>query len=781
MQREDKSMKERFSRQAKTGKSAELLEKLEKEYSEKRELSDRSGEAPEAEKKLAELRARNAEKRLELFFREHDSAGSWKSERFNRDMARDLRDRRIERNEQGKIERATEDEKSHVLMVNMGELDRLNAIGGHELGDQGLRKTLEFVESVIRENLGSLDSSSYEIYRYSGNDFTVTLNGVDEDTAREIGTRISRESVDLSSIRPNLEAVPLTASRVSRANAVSLVNRLESKPEEAGLTEEGLLIDATREKLQTMNDAAKLERRTSRIVEMIRLAEDDPEAAKRAREFYETFLKKSLGSVFRVDPSAESAGYDAFRDLLAEKRALDVPPPEEWTHFLAERALDGAFESLKARRAVGRKIELDLARMVASESLNRLESFGRTIDTDIEPATLKGFEPPKETQGKRTINALREKAAKAEAASKEGSLAEEDAEGALLDYQLELAKRNEHTGLNGRGVYFETMKEGFESGRSVATIAIDMAFLKYFDKEGGPQTGNTAILKAAEILDRIASEKSKEGIEVVAYRTGGDEFAITVVGGDEKIVGEIVASVRETARNSGRVPPSEGASASYGPEDLQFNYGIRRAESASSFRNELAAAGIKTPEIFNAETAADYMARLADKEIEIQKGVNRIMLLITRKLAEEQTGEMKNFDQLAAYSTKAVFGKSGMDKIAEVVDRLKDRKDAQDEMGKVKGEALEFVLREIDKKNAEQIRLGAELGLRVEDAVKFRYLENRVADLEEEIVVLRMRLDKEKTERESLRAALKAAEDERDSVIRLRERIQGAQIMRAAE
>ncbi len=783
MQDEEKSVKERFPRQAKSGKSAALLENYEKDFLEKKAVLAESQEASEDEKKLAELRAQNAEKRMELFFREHDSTGSWKGERFHRDMAKGLRDRRLERNGSGEIEITEDDKKSHVLMVNMGELDRLNNIGGHEMGDQGLRLTLEFVENVIREEIGSLPrfkndyqrlSSTYDIYRYSGNDFTITLNGVDADTAENIRGRVTKESVDLSSLRPDLEPVPLTASRVERADAIALVNRLGEKPEDAGLTEEGLLIDAVREKLQTLNDVAKLERRTLQMIEKIRDAGKDPDAETRVKEFYETFLKKSIGSVFRVDPSTESAEYVAFRNMLADKHAFDVPPPEEWTHFLAERALDGAFEQLKARRAVGRKIEINLARKVADEVLSRKEGFGRDVASEQSPPSLGGFVEPNDTGGKNKLNEKKEHARKQAEKDAGDPMVAEESEAALLDYQLELAKRNEQTGLYGRGVYFETMEAGLESGKPVTTVAIDMAFLKYFDKEGGPEAGNTAILKAAEILDGIATEFNslKDGVEVVAYRTGGDEFALTIVGGDDKTVGEIVKSVRNATESAGRVPPSPGANATYSPESLQFNFGIRSAKSIESFREELSNAGFELPAKMNARMAADYLQRLADKEIDIHKGVNRLVLLVERSLEEDQTGESANFIQLANYSQKAVFGASGMKKVEEMVARLKKPDiDVKAEMGNIKGELLDFVLGEIEKKNTNQARLGAELDRRVEDAVKYRYLENRIEELKDEVADLRMKLDKERSSRSSVESALRAAQDELRAVINLRERI----------
>ena len=113
-----------------------------------------------------------------------------------------------------------------------------------------------------------------------------------------------------------------------------------------------------------------------------------------------------------------------------------------------------------------------------------------------------------------------------------------------------------------------------------------------------------------------------------------------------------------------------------------------------------------------------------------------------------------------------------MKKVKEMVDRLKKPGiDVKAEMGNINGELLDFVLGEIDKKNLKQERLGAELDLRIEDAVKFRYLENRIEELKEEVVQLNMKLVKEKSSRLSIESALRAAQDELKAVINLRERI----------
>src|SRR5574337_1374330 len=74
----------------------------------------------------------------------------------------------------------------------------------------------------------------------------------------------------------------------------------------------------------------------------------------------------------------------------------------------------------------------------------------------------------------------------------------QQAEIAKLNLEIESAWRDSLTGLEQRGRLFENLEAGLDGGESVSMVFIDMAFLKYFDKEGGAETGNLAIQKTAE-------------------------------------------------------------------------------------------------------------------------------------------------------------------------------------------------------------------------------------------------------------------------------------------
>lgn len=761
-------------RRMQRGKSALLLGSLHRAKEEADARLEQARETQDAGTEERQIEAEIADKRVEVFLREHDATGVWKGERLRRDLARDVRDRSWERNEEGLLVVAPEDERSHLLLIHMGELDRLNASGDHALGDQGLRLTAEHAESVIREVLGRDPSrkderrlaESYDIYRHAGNDFAVDLRDVDASAAEEIRRRLSQDAVDISAVREGEEPIPIAASRVSRADGIELLNALDERPEDVGLSYPRVLIQAMIEKTQTLNDIAKVEMRTGRMLNKIRAAEGTETGERAARDLYDKFLRKSLGDVFSTEPHG-SADYEAFRRLVTDHRALEVPASTEWTHLVTERAMGDAFQNLKARRAVGRSVDLKLAQVVARDVTKHEEEFGFVSEGDDVPPSSPDFASPKDTRGLQKIKEYEQRVASAP----------EGAAGELVrvEAELEKAKRDERTGLYGRGMYFEAMEQGLGEGRSVATVALDMAFLKYFDKEGGPETGNLAIKKAAEVLDTVVETFAAKGITIEAYRVGGDEFALTIIGADDRAISDVVAALQEGQRTAGRVPATAGASARYRSEGLQFNYGVRRALDADTFRNELEAMGVplKPPSHPDAQNElAEYLVRLADKEVEIQKGVNRMMLLL-RRLSEQD--EHSNVDLLKAYSQKAIFGKTGEEKLGQFLAELKSSSEPTATLGKLRGEATAFVIEQIDQKNAAVAHFESSLDRRLEDAVRIRFFEQRIAELEEEVDSLRARLQTEAGNAVMLRHAANAAEEEKRAIVMLRERMRTPQ------
>lgn len=732
------------------------------------------------EKETARIHYEIAEKKLEIFLREHDHTDAWKTDRMWKDITNDLRARSWERDEDGLLEITEADKKSFLLLVNMAELDRLNKIGGHQLGDDGLGLAKKKIEEAVREVLSdqpkykdeSRLAEAYDIYRYSDNDFAVNLRGVEETLAEEINQRLNRGLVEISELKPGVEPVELTSNCVSRAEGLDLLNDLEVEPEAVGRSSQKTLLEAMLEKVQTLNDVGKVLMRTRRITRKLLEAKGGPE--NEAKELYDRFLKKSLGDVFKIDPQTDLLDFDGFKALIVEKGGLADNPSVEWKRFVTERALESAFASLKSRRAVGHKIELDLARMVARDFLQKNEQFGRELVGEGAPVFIGGFSTPEATRGSVFLSELEKKLKEAQLQAPAGVLEKARIDLQAVSLNLEQAKRDLRTGLFDRAVFFETMEEALQKGEPLTTIALDLAFLKYFDKEGGPTTGNLAIAKAVELLDKTAAQFSRDGVKVEAYRIGGDEFALSIVGGDDKTVEMIMKNVRERVDASGRVPAAAGAKESYKPETITFNFGIRSIANAESFKAELQQAGISLEKGGGEKEMnelAGYLLRLADKELEIQKSVDRLQMFVRRIIEEKQGRGISNTEALKAYSDKAIFGAAGKLKLEEWANRLDKTENVELELGKIKGESLEFVLKELDAQNIQEGRFESHFERNLEEAVRLRYFENRINELENEIFDLQARLIKEMAARADLENALAAAEEERRTIVDLRERI----------
>lgn len=765
------------------GKAAFLREALEKNYvqaQEDFEAARQTGDPEVAE--IGQMKLEAAEKRRELFSRERDQTGCWKRDRLGRDMARDMRDRSWERDEEDQLSITEEDKRTHLLLINMGELDRLNSSGDHALGDAGLSLTAEEVEHVVRDVLGRDPvfrderrlAEAYDLYRHSGNDFAVNLRAVEEDAAQEIQMRLAGQRVDISRAKSGEEPVPLSVSRVTRADGLALLNGLDKTPAEAGVQDQTAVINAMLEMAQTLNDVSKVEIRSRRVVEKILTARSS-EDEKAAEDFYEKFMKKSLGAAFRTEGGADILGFQAFKRLAEQKRAFPFPSAAEWSHFVTEKSLESAFQQLKARRSQGRELDLAIARKVAKDVMGRREDFGTASSSQPAETKTADWIPPEETNGKKEIYQQTALAAESQNRAREGEKAALRAELDQIALETEKAKRDERTGLFNRGMYFETLESVLKSGRPISTVMIDMAFLKYFDNEGGPQAGNVAIEKAAEILDRAAQALTDEKLKVQAYRVGGDEFALTLVGGDDATAREAMRLIEQSARKAGRLPGQPGASRpGYKPESLQFNFGVRTARDASSFASELEDAGIRLSKKGTkkeVDELAEYLTRLADKEVEIHKGLNRLMLLTVRTLEAENGDSRGNLEALTAYSQKAIFGETGKAKVAEFAARLKNTSDRPAELRRIDAEALEFVIQQIDKKHEGAGNYENSLDKRLEDAVRIRYFEDRIRHLEEEMSVLRLQLDRERGQNEQLRNQMAAAEYEMRSIVQLRQRI----------
>lgn len=683
--------------------------------------------------------------RLELFDAQHDNTASWKGEYFARDMVQDLTKRSFElEGEKNMLASGPEDIKTHYMLVNMGELDRVNAEGDHSSGD----KALEAAAARIRKTLSTvLEPSQFDVYRTAGNDFSVRLKNVDRATAEKITHALCDSKDALAAIGPD---APIEASLASQSDMVGIINTLEPEEREALFSEEkpeGSAIGVVKELLQQQNDRQKTESRMRRMQEMI-----DTKPAK-AEEFY-TKYQKVLAELFRDDSEKEAPDFETFKQRFA---AADA----EARHRLAEKEARRQYSS---RRETQRGIDRKLGEYTAKQELG-VPGFPEVL-TDTETLSVErsenGFEPPKPTRG---FEAIAEKRAKAETLKAAGA-DPEDIELAVLEAEIEQANRDPLTGLAQRGRMFKQLEGGLEGGKPVGVVYIDLAFLKYFDKEGNGTTGNTAIKKAAELLDGIAADASKEGILVEAYRVGGDEFAFGITGGGDDASERVKELILARQYEAAAIPlQGDAALGKFYKQKLSFNFGSLGPLDLEGMRKLVADNGLP----MNSEPGskeernelAEYALRFADKQLEIQKGYNRIALLIGEKKAGEEAGDTTRYDQLLKYSQKAIFGAEGEDLIKVLSTE-----------NQIPGEqVLKFVIDQIKKKSAAKENYEDSIDKVIDARVRELYFDQQINGLKHKISILEGELSQTKVENTHLKQKVAELEQEVQNVSSLKERI----------
>ncbi len=345
--------------------------------------------------------------------------------------------------------------------------------------------------------------------------------------------------------------------------------------------------------------------------------------------------------------------------------------------------------------------------------------------------------------------------------------------------EIERSKRDALTGLTGRGVYYQTLEKRIAEGQPVSVISIDMAFLKLFDKEGGKETGDIAIMTAGRILDFVAREAAASGIPVEAHRVGGDEFALSVGSADPKVLDALTRKIRVEQARVGKIPAFEGALQTYPPEALQFNIGIASAASPDDLRATFAKKGIQTPPEADPTSERRFMAdtlnQLADKEIEGEKIIRRFAFLLTRSLElqrasdEERPAKQMALKTLMAYSEKSIFGEEGKRRMAQWIPRLLKRERTVAEL--IQKEILPFVTQQLEMKGKAAFEVSTDLQHGVETDIRLSLNELQIAELEEELEHLAKKLGAEHERVADLRKALVSAKAEKEEIAGLREQI----------
>lgn len=681
-----------------------------------------------------------AKKRLELFYAEHDNAGAFKFKKFGRRMQELFEPgpdgkAAIEAGEDGELVMSEALAQRRFLLVNMGELDRFNKEGGgHAAGDAALGETAAAVERSVNEVLdagkGAL-KSDYQIYRFDGNTFAVDLASVSDEDFEKLSARVREAEPKVNGVK---EAAPLTVRSLDFKDVVELVNHVQAElPKEAKL-ETGE--EAAREIVEVMRRASdwdlevhKLLKRSERMKKKIEAGDPD------AKAFFENYAKKAF-------QDTELGTFEGFEAAVKEGRIDAV-------------AEELAFKASEKRFADGRKVDS------AQQAIVDARVKARGIPPEFPAPERQEAPVGAATAGERLLQEKRAAAAAAEAAAASASgpekrLLELKAESAKLDAQIEGARRDKGTGLLERGVHYEDLEKAIGEGRDVATVFVDMGFLKYFDQMGGAAVGDAALKTAAGLMEQAIAVA---GVEGRVYRYGGDEFTIQVEGGKDA-ADKVTDALEDLRRRSEPIAAGPKSRDEYAPTRLSFNYGLsdgamlgelyRTAESGGKFSEE----ELEDPKRVG-NIKAEMMTKAADVGIEYNKAYSRFMLLLEELRSEEYASDparKKQVDALVGFSNKAIFAElGGAQKLRELAeDRTLDEETLEEAV-------LDYVLDKVSETRAaekgKQERLDDLLAAQVRIAFlkdRLKEVEQMVGDRERKIASLQASLDRAEEERRKL-------------------------------
>ncbi|MFA6099776.1 MAG: diguanylate cyclase [Patescibacteria group bacterium] len=741
--------------------------------------------APKEDVESAELELKAARLDVESYDFERDSTGAWKGESLGVDLNNAFEELQ---NEDGDLDQ--EKAKSlHVVQVNMGELDRLNKVYGHETGNKALGDTCQLIyeklEAVIGDGVKKKTGKDatwedveayFDVYRSSGNDFTVLLRDVDAETAQQIQRSLNGD-LPVEGVGQG-EAAPLVATYAPLTDAVAYFNENQGS---IGNSNPGrAFVDVVKEQGQILNDIEKNNRRIDRILKI------GDEA--KAKDLYDNYLKKSLGRMFVTDPSAEAMDFESFREALKQSKDEGL-----------EKAISQAIGDFRSRQKEAHHLSATLSKFVFDKKKEELlKSQGRELkEEDVlrtqEPKVGVQAESEEIKDEKEFLGQLEPTTGEKEIESKNNevkrleALAAGDPENKLIAARLKLARSEQHnvevkrksaTGLYERGMLFGEIKSRLAEGKPITVVAIDMAFLKYFDKEGGRKTGNAAIMAAARMLDAAVREVDPS-LKAEAYSTGGDEFALTLETDDQEIVRKVQYRIREMAKQLPVPALDKGRSERYRSEELNFNFGVYSASDMVSFRQELTDAQFKLqadPKNKNAmvEEAADYLFRIADRQVEIEKTIQRFMFLTRRYYFENMGGEEPkgNYERLESYSAKAI-GEEGPKLIRQWAGEIATQKSAGKDLdwGALQRKVLEHVIESGQQEMEKHVAEGEFTDRLLESTVRERFLKQRLEELESTIKTMRADLEKSGEDKADLKKEISELEAEIKTVGQLRKRI----------
>lgn len=192
---------------------------------------------------------------------------------------------------------------------------------------------------------------------------------------------------------------------------------------------------------------------------------------------------------------------------------------------------------------------------------------------------------------------------------------------------------------------------------------------------------------------------------------------------------------------------------SFGPLDVdamralvkQNNLPLQAEAGTAEERNEL----------------SEYALRFADKQLEIQKGFNRIALLVEEKQNAIKGGDSSRYEQLLKYSQKAIFGTEG----TALIDELASGSEIPSER------VLAFVIDQLKKKGAAKENYETSIDRVIDERVRELYFEQQINGLKHQIGELQTKLAATQGENAELKRKVSELEAEVKTVSGLKERI----------
>jgi GGDEF domain-containing protein len=723
------------------------------EFSNLREAERRSREAAEASPDDEELadRLELAKLKLELFSYDHDNAGAFKFNRFGREL-RGLfngpeEGEGLKLTMDGRVEIMGKAADRRLLAVNMAELDRFNAEGGHRAGDAALKATAHAIEETVVSVLP--EGATYGVFRLAGNEFLISVEGVgdDEDAAR------IEES--LGRLRPTVpgisEGAPLSIARFDLAEAVDMV-RLPSRDVRNADEANRETVEMVRRLGGFLLEAEKFRNRAERVRVMLSEKGRDGTA-----KFFDAYLAKAF----------KGSGLETLADI--EKLAAEgTAGKSDWDEVIERLALEAA------RQRFGTERELEDVRHDIIE--RRLQERATPSIMPPPPTDDHFAEVPLRTAGQvevETARELLEQVADGDSSETRKDVARYKLlrEEARRDLFQKEPGRYSGTGLLLRGPYYARTQEALkEAGRETSVVFVDMGFLKYFDQKGGRDVGDAALKVAADVLEQALTEA---GVEGEAYRYGGDEFTIRIDGGQAEAE-KVASAVQRLKAERGRINRGKRSSDEYAPTELSFNYGICNRSLMEKVFADLKEVGYYDEGVLEgaertANAQAELMTVIADKSLEEQKARDRFALLV-EKLRDPAYGSdatrRSQVDSLVSFSAKGIFSEQGGAEFLKLV--------AEDSslIGNQPGEPLNETIREfVQEKIRERSVTERERRDRMDQLVD---LHVQIHRLSERLDEMESRSDLQAHEIGRLRRELDAAHEERRRILESRRSVDEA-------